>query len=76
MTLPAPDKNQQCLESIIEHWVDARIDAPIQIIAKYDEAAKQLITIYAGSGSQDDQAKKAIARKVVNPFLPVLTTAA
>jgi hypothetical protein len=45
MTSPTPDKNQQCLESIIEHWVDARIDAPVQIIAKYDEAAKQLITV-------------------------------
>lgn len=45
MTSPASDKNQQYLESIIEHWVDARIDAPREIIAKYDEAAKQLITI-------------------------------
>lgn len=38
-------KDQKCIESIIEHWVNARIDGPMQSLARYDDAAKQLITI-------------------------------
>lgn len=40
-----PDKNQQCLNSIIEHWAEARLDGPMQALARYDDAAKHLITI-------------------------------
>lgn len=45
MTILTPEKNQRCLTSIIDHWVQARIDGPMQAIARYDDAAKQLITI-------------------------------
>jgi hypothetical protein len=38
-------KSQHCYETILEHWAKARIDTPLQIIARFDEAAKQLITI-------------------------------
>lgn|GEM_PF-6893678 len=40
-----PEKNLQCLNSIIEHWAKARIDGPMQALARYDDAAKHLITI-------------------------------
>src|SRR5215213_4520283 len=38
-------KSQHCFETILEHWAKARIDTPLQILARFDEAAKQLITI-------------------------------
>lgn len=31
--------------TIIEHWIKARIDGPVEAIGKDDEAAKQLITV-------------------------------
>ena len=43
-TLP-PEKNQQCLNSIIEHWAESRIDGPMEALARYDDAAKYMITI-------------------------------
>ena len=45
MEMLTPEKNQRCLTSIVERWVEARIDGPMQAIARYDDAAKQLITI-------------------------------
>lgn len=45
MEILSPEKSQRCLTSIIEHWVEARIDGPMQALARYDDAAKQLITI-------------------------------
>jgi hypothetical protein len=45
MSNETPEKIQQCFTAIIEHWVDARIDGPMQVLARYDDAAKQLITI-------------------------------
>jgi hypothetical protein len=45
MEILTPEKTQRCLTSIIEHWVKARIDGPMQALARYDDAAKQLITI-------------------------------
>ena len=32
-------------EAIIEHWSKSRIDSAVAAIARYDEAAKQLITL-------------------------------
>jgi hypothetical protein len=40
-----PERNQQCFDSLIEHWAEARIDGPMQALARYDDAAKYLITI-------------------------------
>ena len=37
--------NQATFEAVVQHWAKARIDTPMQIIAKFDDAAKQLITI-------------------------------
>jgi len=45
MTTPTTDGSGQCLKSIVEHWAESRIDGPMQAIARYDDAAKQLITI-------------------------------
>lgn len=39
------EKNQQCFDSIIEHWAEARIDGPMQALARYDDAAKHMVTI-------------------------------
>lgn len=39
------EKNLQCFNSLIEHWAEARIDGPMQALARYDDAAKHLITI-------------------------------
>jgi hypothetical protein len=32
-------------ETVLEHWAKARIDGPMQVVARFDEAAKQLITL-------------------------------
>lgn len=34
-----------CYQTLVEHWAKARIDGPVQAVARYDDAAKQLITI-------------------------------
>jgi hypothetical protein len=34
-----------CYKSLVEHWAKARIDGPVQAVARYDDSAKQLITI-------------------------------
>lgn len=41
----SPEKNEQCFDAFIEHWAKARIDGPMQAIARYDDAAKQLVTV-------------------------------
>lgn len=41
----APQESRQCFRSLIEHWAKARIEGPMQAIARYDEACKQLVTI-------------------------------
>jgi hypothetical protein len=38
-------KSRDCYSSILEHWAKARIETPLNISARFDEAAKQLITI-------------------------------
>lgn len=48
-----PEKNthtdkfisEASFEAIIEHWSKSRIDSAVSAIARYDEAAKQLITL-------------------------------
>lgn len=41
--IPAAD-SQQNFRDLIEHWAKARIDGPMQAVARYDDAAKQLVT--------------------------------
>jgi len=41
--LPAIFESKQSFEVILQHWAKARIDGPMQVIARFDEAAKQLI---------------------------------
>lgn len=36
---------RQCITTFLEHWGKARIDGPMLAIARYDDAAKLLITI-------------------------------
>jgi hypothetical protein len=36
---------RQCITAFLEHWGKARIDGPMLAIARYDDAAKLLITI-------------------------------
>jgi hypothetical protein len=43
--LIAPAGSRQCFKALIEHWAKARIDGPMQAVARYDDAAKQLVTI-------------------------------
>ena len=38
-------QSQRCFETILEHWAKARIDTPLQSVARFDDAAKQLIAI-------------------------------
>ena len=33
------------LTTVVEHWAKSRIDSPLQVIARYDDAAKQIITV-------------------------------
>lgn len=33
------------LTSVIEHWAKSRIDSPLQMIARFDDAAKQIIAV-------------------------------
>ena len=36
-------ESKQSFETVVQHWAKARIDGPMQVIARFDEAAKQLI---------------------------------
>jgi hypothetical protein len=38
-----PFESKQSFEAVIQHWAKARIDGPMQVIGRFDEAAKQLI---------------------------------
>ena len=38
-------QNEVCLSTFLTHWAKAQIDAPMQIVARYDDVAKLLITI-------------------------------
>jgi hypothetical protein len=37
--------SKAAFETILEHWAKARIDGPMQVVARFDEAAEQLITL-------------------------------
>ena len=43
ITSGPPFESKQSFEAILQHWAKARIDGPMQVIARFDEAAKQLI---------------------------------
>jgi hypothetical protein len=36
---------ETAFNQLIQYWGKARIDAPLQLVARYDEAGKQLVTI-------------------------------
>lgn len=36
-------QSRPSFEAVVQHWAKARIDGPMQVIARFDEAAKQLI---------------------------------
>jgi hypothetical protein len=38
-------ESKQCFKALMEHWAKARIDGPMQAVARYDDASKQLVTI-------------------------------
>src|SRR5262249_1129310 len=38
-------KSPESFETILQHWAKARIDTPIQLINRFDDASKQLIAI-------------------------------
>ena len=46
---PAPNdeaslvQSKASFEAVLQHWAKARIDGPLQVIVRFDEAAKQLI---------------------------------
>lgn len=41
----AVEESNHCFNTIVEHWVTARIDGPMQAVARYDDASKQLATV-------------------------------
>jgi hypothetical protein len=47
MDTVVPEKKETAtiLTSVVEHWAKSRIDSPLQVIARYDDAAKQIITV-------------------------------
>jgi hypothetical protein len=40
---PGSLQSKPSFEAVVQHWAKARIDGPMQVIARFDEAAKQLI---------------------------------
>ena len=36
-------QSKASFEAVLQHWAKARIDGPLQVVARFDEAAKQLI---------------------------------
>ena len=36
-------QSKPSFEAVLQHWAQARIDGPLQVISRFDEAAKQLI---------------------------------
>jgi hypothetical protein len=46
MVSPSPAApNEDRLQSLLAHWAEARIDSPLNVIGRLDEAAKQLIAV-------------------------------
>jgi hypothetical protein len=44
LALELPDRTAT-LNQLVQHWAKSRIDTPLQLLARYDEAGKQLVTI-------------------------------
>ena len=40
-------RSEAGLGAVVEHWAKSRIDSPLQVIARFDEAARQLIAVGA-----------------------------
>src|SRR5690349_17017928 len=38
-------ETKQTFDTVVEHWAKSRLDVPLQVITRFDDAAKQLITI-------------------------------
>lgn len=38
-------ETRRTLDIVVDHWAKSRLDVPMQVISRFDDAAKQLITI-------------------------------
>ena len=38
-------ETRRTFDTVVDHWAKSRLDVPLQVIARFDDAAKQLITI-------------------------------
>src|SRR3954447_22792286 len=38
-------ESKKTFDAIVEHWAKARIDIPMQVLGRFDDAAKQLIAL-------------------------------
>lgn len=38
-------ETKRTFDTVIDHWAKSRLDVPMQVIARFDDAAKQLITL-------------------------------
>lgn len=45
MASPAPDPDNGIFRALLQHWAITRIDTPLNVIARFNEAAKQLIAV-------------------------------
>ena len=45
MPSPSSDPDDSIFRALLQHWAIARIDTPLDVIARFDEAAKQLIAV-------------------------------
>jgi hypothetical protein len=43
--LPSSESDDGIFRALLQHWAIARIDTPLDVIARFDEAAKQLIAV-------------------------------
>jgi hypothetical protein len=42
---PSSESDDGIFHALLQHWAIARIDTPLDVIARFDEAAKQLIAV-------------------------------
>jgi hypothetical protein len=45
MPSPSSESDDGIFRALLQHWAIARIDTPLDVIARFDEAAKQLIAV-------------------------------
>src|SRR5687767_8426503 len=38
-------ETRRTFDAVVDHWAKSRLDVPLQVVARFDDAAKQLITI-------------------------------